>query len=414
MAIKPTRALMLRLAALPRRAVRYLTDHGKALLLGLAILGGVLAGGGILVVWSGLVPISASSGHWPVTRWFLHFAMRNAVETQAMGIEAPALKDPALVLKGAGHYATGCVPCHGAPGQPQSLIVRQMTPKPPFLPRSVHEWTPEQLFWIVKHGVKFTAMPAWVSSQRDDEVWAMVAFLQELPTLSPEGYERLAYGERADAGIAGETAPDTLRALVEPLGPALANCARCHGADGLGRGSGAFPKLAGQSEAYLRASLGAYAEGERNSGIMQPIAAGLGDATQRALARHYADQPSATSQGGPDGPAATDADPAAIARGRALANRGVPKQGVPSCVDCHGPRQGKSNPYYPKLAGQYADYLALQLSLFKAGKRGGTPYVRIMHSAAKGLDEAQIRDLARYYGSLAQGLGSTPETARPD
>ncbi|QOR40749.1 c-type cytochrome [Billgrantia diversa] len=394
--------------------MRYMFGHGKALLLGLAILGGTLAVGGVLVVWSGLVPISASSGHWPVTRWFLHFAMRNAVETRASGIKAPALSDPALVLKGAGHYATGCMPCHGAPGKPQSLIVQQMTPKPPLLSQRVHEWTPEQLFWIVKHGVKFTAMPAWVSLQREDEIWAVVAFLQELPRLSPERYEHLAYGERDDADAGGEAATGSLRALGEPLGPLVAHCTRCHGADGRGRGSGAFPKLAGQSETYLWTSLLAYAEGERNSGIMQPIAAELSETEMRTLAAHYAGQENAASQpashqANADEPAAATADSASIARGRDIARRGVPGQGVPSCVDCHGPRSGPSNPHYPRLAGQYADYLALQLSLFKSETRGGTPYVRIMHSAAKGLNETQIRDLANYYSSLAPDLGHQPE-----
>ncbi|QTP61096.1 c-type cytochrome [Billgrantia antri] len=409
------RAQLRRFVGLPGKAKRYLLDHGKALLLGLAVLGGTLVGGAVLIVWSGLVPISASSGHWPVTRWFLHFAMRNAVENRASGIKAPMLSDPALVLKGAGHYATGCMPCHGAPGRPRSLIVQQMTPEPPLLAQRVHEWRPEQLFWIIKHGVKFTAMPAWASLQREDEVWAMVAFLQELPTLSSERYVQLAYGERDEADAIGEAASGSLRALSEPMGPLLANCSRCHGADGRGRGLGAFPKLAGQSEAYLWTSLLAYAEGERNSGIMQPIAAGLSKADMRSLAAHYAGREDAASQparqrANAGEPGEAIAGPASIARGRDIARQGVPEQGVPSCVDCHGPRSEPSNPHYPRLAGQYADYLALQLSLFKSDKRGGSPYVRIMHSAAKGLDETQIRDVASYYSSLAQDLGDQPET----
>ncbi|GHB01218.1 c-type cytochrome [Modicisalibacter luteus] len=83
-------------------------------------------------------------------------------------------------------------------------------------------------------------------------------------------------------------------------------------------------------------------------------------------------------------------------------------------ADCHGPRSGPNNPYYPELAGQYADYLALQLSLFKSEKRGGTAYVRIMHSAAKGLDESQMRSLALYYASLGQEPGNTPSAVPPN
>lgn len=399
---------------LMRRIAHELARRWRSLLVSLAILGVVLGIGGFLFAWSGLMPISASSGHWPVTRWVLQFAMHNAVETHAMAVEKPArtdLTDPALVLKGAGHYATGCVPCHGAPGQKQSLIAKQMTPEPPFLPPKVKEWTPEQLFWIVKHGIKFTPMPAWVSLQRDDEVWAMVAFLQKLPTLSPERYQQLAHGELADAGTAAGTGLGRLLPPDEPRHAALANCARCHGLDGNGRGLGAFPKLAGQSEAYLRASLEAYASGDRHSGIMQPIAVDLDEAAMRALASHYAGMDRSTaqqpqpSQAAADDPPAGNTDSASIARGREITRQGIPEQGVPSCVDCHGPGHGPRNPHYPELAGQYADYIALQLTLFKEGKRGGTAYADIMHSAVERMDGKEIRDVALYYHSLGQESG---------
>ncbi len=355
----------------------------KPLVLGVALTIAALGTGGFLFAWSGLAPISASAGHWPITNWLLHFVMRNAVETQAIGIEKPSLTDPALVLKGAGHYATGCAFCHGAPGQEPPLIPQQMTPKPPYLPPIIFEWTPEQLFWIVKHGIKATAMPAWVSQQRDDEVWAMVAFLQALPAMSPEQYRELAYGPRPDG-----------------VDETLANCTRCHGTEGLGRGKGVFPKLAGQSATYLEASLIAYAKGERNSGIMQPIAAGLTEETMRALATHYADQEQTATQSRTETTPPTSEITAAIERGKTIAARGIPERGVPSCTDCHGPQPGERNPFYPTLSGQYSDYLALQLALFKAGKRGGTPYAHIMHSTTERLTNEQIRDLALYYNSL--------------
>lgn len=363
-------------------------------LLAILILLGLLgSAGGLLFAWLGLAPVAASSGHWPITRWFLHFAMRNAVETRSLGTEVPNLRDPALVLKGAGHYATGCAPCHGAPGESRSLVVQHITPEPPFLPDRISRWQAPELFWIVKNGIKFTAMPAWPARQRDDEVWAVVAFLQEMPAMSPARYEQLAFGARADAGPGGEAATDRLRPLSDPPGPPLDNCVRCHGERGLGRGSGAFPKLAGQKPDYLLASLRAFARGERHSGIMQAVAAGLNEAAMVDLSKHYAARPA-----GPGGAALPD--PGAVDRGRRLARQGDPKRGIPSCVDCHGPAQEATNPYYPRLDGQYPDYLAQQLRLFQSGRRGGSPYAHVMEVAAEGLDRAQIHDLAAYYGSL--------------
>jgi len=62
---------------------------------------------------------------------------------------------------------------------------------------------------------------------------------------------------------------------------------------------------------------------------------------------------------------ASDEDAAAIARGAWLAGHGAPERRIPSCVACHGPDAAARNPLYPRLAGQYPDYLALQLTLFK-------------------------------------------------
>jgi len=374
----------------------------KRALAGIALLAALAGAGAFAVVSLGLVSISAGAGHWKATGWLLHYAMRRAVSTQSMGIKVPPLDDPALVLKGAGHYETGCAACHGAPGRKRSLIVQQMTPEPPFLPPRIRHWQPQELFWIVRHGVKYTAMPAWPAQGRDDEVWALVAFIQALPGMSPERYRQLALGERAESA-ANPVTPDSLRVLQNPLGPVLANCNRCHAEDGGGRGEGAFPRLAGQSEAYLLGSLQAYASGERHSGIMQPVAAGLDAEVLEALARHYAQLPPVNR---------TDApvpEPDVLSRGQSLAAHGVPERGVPSCVHCHGPKQGPRNPMYPELAGQYARYLEQQLELFTAGKRGGSEYAGIMHGAAQRLTPEQMQALAAYYASLPQG--STPTSA---
>lgn len=111
----------------------------------------------LAVSFSGLVSVAASSGHFGIVRWFLHWTMGNAVNRQSMLISVPDginLTDPALVQRTAGHFATGCAPCHGAPGVPQSPVVLEMTPHPPRLEEKVGEWKDRELFWIVKYGVK--------------------------------------------------------------------------------------------------------------------------------------------------------------------------------------------------------------------------------------------------------------------
>lgn len=146
------------------------------------ILAAAAVGLGALVVpASGVIPLKASSGHWPVTEAILHFSMERSVATWSSGIEVPPLDEPALVVRGAGHYDRGCRSCHGAPGSPQAPMATGMLPCPPELSLEDEHHDDEDVFYVVKHGVKFTGMPAWPAQDRDDEVWAMVAFLPRAP-----------------------------------------------------------------------------------------------------------------------------------------------------------------------------------------------------------------------------------------
>ena len=352
----------------------------------------VLAVGGFLMAVSGIIPLKASSGHWPITTWLLELAKHRSVATHTLGLNAPALDAPQLVLKGAGHYETGCSPCHGSPELRHPRMVQQMLPPPPYLPPRLSAWEPAELFYIVKHGIKFTGMPAWPARQRDDEVWAMVAFLRALPTLDAAAYRRLVYGDAVPhetvVPLHGLLAPGKVPTAV------TASCARCHGVDGRGRGIGAFPKLAGQRALYLLASLEAFARGERHSGMMEPIAAGLSFEAMREVARYYASLPEPWPS-----PPPQDAM-LAFERGQAIASRGIPRQRVPACVACHGPGATHRNPVYPALAGQYADYLVLQLELFQKAHRGGSSYAHLMRVIAARLTAEQMRDVALYYASL--------------
>ncbi|MGE0241203.1 MAG: c-type cytochrome, partial [Parvibaculaceae bacterium] len=278
-----------------------------------AIVLGVLPFAALFVAWIGFFNVGASSGHWRVTDWFLHFAMRSAVRTYALGVEVPDELPRQAIQPAAGHYARGCAICHGAPGEPRNPAVRQMLPQPPDLANTVGEWSDAELFRIVKHGVRFTGMPAWPTQERDDEVWAMVAFLRELPAMPPDAYRGLAYGTHMPA--------------AQPAGfdQTLAECARCHGDDGVGR-SPFTPMIAGQTETYLVASLRAYARADRPSGVMDTAVSPIADTDLVALARHFASLPPLRTPANNNGPADL------IGKGSAIAHNGITERRVPACL----------------------------------------------------------------------------------
>ena len=147
---------------------------------------------------------------------------------------------------------------------------------------------------------------------------------------------------------------------------------------------------------YMHATLASYASGIRPSGIMQPVAAGLETGEIDMLASHFA------GLDGMSGDAAC-AGPEKPGRGAVLARHGDPDRKIPACNACHGGGAGHRNPMYPGLAGQPADYLSMQLELFRERSRGGTDHAPLMHSASKRLTDRDIRDLAGYYAALPGG-----------
>lgn len=357
------------------------------LVLGTAAL--VLGG---LVVVSGVIPVKASAGHWPVTRWFLGFTRARSVWTHSLGVDGvPDLEDHARIVRGAGHFETACRVCHGAPGLDRGVTMTELTPHPPHLESLVPDRSPEELFYVVKHGIKMTAMPAWPAREREDEIWDVVAFLRELPEMDSAAYRRLAFGE---TDTPDEATPGDASGSPPPF--VEARCVRCHGRDGRGR-DGAFPRLAGQKPAYLELSLDGYAARVRFSGIMQAIVADTEPDQLAEAARWYAGLPPAPAR--PD--EAEPAPPDVIERGERLAHAGIPEEKVPTCVSCHGPGGAeRRNETYPYLAGQPAPYLARQLELFREGRRGESTYAHVMELSADGLTPEDADAVAAYYASL--------------
>lgn len=344
--------------------------------------------GAVTVVGLGLYNVSARQGHLPGVSWVLHAAYRSAVQLRAPSEEeVPDLSSPSLIKLGEEHYASACVFCHALPDQPQSQTALSMLPAPPHITEAVAEWEPRHMFWIVKNGVKMSGMPAWPSGQRDDDVWAVVAFLNAIK----QGYGTVT-GAQAERERAEQSGQHSGIEMIYQSG-----CARCHGEDGFADGNVNIPRLDALSAPYIAATLQAYRSGARQSGIMQQAASQLDDARIAALADHIsglrpnAPRPYETSR----------LDEELVARGGRIANGGDQKANIPSCTSCHGPANEPRSDRFPPLAGQSAEFLFNQLELWRSGNRGGTDRAVLMHEAVPALSEGDTRALAQYYASLS-------------
>ena len=145
----------------------------------------ILAIGGVIYMYSGMYDISVANRDKGITRWILETTMENSVEHHARNVEIPSLDDSTMILKGYVHYSSMCG-CHGNPGRESN---KAYNPEPPELYRTAGEWQPNELFWIVKNGIKLSGMPSFSERASDDEIWETVAFLRVLPKLNPDQYK---------------------------------------------------------------------------------------------------------------------------------------------------------------------------------------------------------------------------------
>ncbi|MEZ5532487.1 MAG: c-type cytochrome [Steroidobacteraceae bacterium] len=150
----------------------------------------VAAAGLALYTWSGAYGIGADQPHTRVVTAFVATARDRAVRAHAAGIEVPTdLASEARIRQGAGNYAAMCATCHLSPGAKSSELSRGLYPAPPRLDRMKVD--PAVAFWVAKHGIKASGMPAWGRSMGDEYLWNMVAFIGALPDLDADAYRAL-------------------------------------------------------------------------------------------------------------------------------------------------------------------------------------------------------------------------------
>ncbi len=156
------------------------------------LLVALVAAAGLAFIFSGLYNVAADDEHTNPVQWVLRTTQSRSVHRRAEQVRPPAWlmqPDPAVLRRGLLRYEEACVVCHGAPGVPISAIGQGLNPPPPEL--SSHAEDAGESFWIVKHGIKMTGMPSFGVTYDDEEIWEIVAFLQAMPDLTKEEYERM-------------------------------------------------------------------------------------------------------------------------------------------------------------------------------------------------------------------------------
>lgn len=165
--------------------------------LGMAVAGGavllavIMALIGLATVYAGAYNVAATEEHTALVRWAFATTFRNSIQRQAADIQPPGVVSPEMMRAGATGYKQMCEHCHAGPGVDRAEWASGMRPKPPRLKDAADRWKAQEIFWLVKHGAKMSGMPAFGPTHDDQALWNIVAFVKELPAMTPETYAAL-------------------------------------------------------------------------------------------------------------------------------------------------------------------------------------------------------------------------------
>ncbi len=178
-------------------------------------------------------------------------------------------------------------------------------------------------------------------------------------------------------------------------------CIACHSEDG-NSVTPQFPRLAGLGEAYLLKQMKDIKEGERVIAEMTGLLDSYSEQDLEDISAYYASQNmqlSGSKELTVKLNSGTEVD--ALVLGEQLYRYGNPESGVPACSGCHSPTgKGNAPAGYPRLSGQFSDYVEKQLKAFRAGERLNDGESQVMRQVAQRLSDAEIAAVANFTAGL--------------
>ena len=191
----------------PRRPT-FLGRHKCAALVAATLIAIIV--GTMSFVESGIYNVSASYPDDPLVAWALHDVYIHSLHRHAKSVVVPAdIMSAENIQAGARLYDSTCAYCHGAPGRPLSSIGQGILPLAPPLLDAHRRNNPQEMFWVMKNGVRMTAMPSFGKTQSDQTLWQMAAFLQKEHGISSQDYNALVANAAGAQGPTPRGAPST-------------------------------------------------------------------------------------------------------------------------------------------------------------------------------------------------------------
>jgi mono/diheme cytochrome c family protein len=158
----------------------------------IGLLASLVGIGAAIFFFGGFFDVAANHPDPGIVNWALIQVRKASIARHATDQPPASLEDPALVRAGARAFSqVGCINCHGGPGVKPGKFSEGLNPAPN-LDKVINGLQPQEVFWIIKNGIKMTGMPSFGAedpSVADQTIWTIVAFVKKLPSVSDEDFK---------------------------------------------------------------------------------------------------------------------------------------------------------------------------------------------------------------------------------
>jgi len=157
----------------------------RKILLGAVLTLALMFLSALVVTRLGLMPVSADGTHSRLEARIMPAVLHASIVRHAPGETNPVALNEDHLKAGVDTYKAMCARCHSKPDGEASVYGQSFYPPAPQIPKGMSEYTDSQLFWVIKHGIRNTGMPAWGTMLSDEEIWQLVSLLKNSQDLPP-------------------------------------------------------------------------------------------------------------------------------------------------------------------------------------------------------------------------------------
>jgi mono/diheme cytochrome c family protein len=181
----PPHFIDVRRAAVAARRKQVEEKDVRKILSGAVLMLVILLLSALAVMRLGLMPVNADGAHSSLEARIMPQVLHASIVRHASADTNPISVNEENLKAGVSTYKAMCARCHSTPAGNPSEYGQSFYPPAPQLLGGMSNYTDSQLFWLIKHGIRNTGMPAWGSMLSDDDIWQIVSLLKNSQDLPP-------------------------------------------------------------------------------------------------------------------------------------------------------------------------------------------------------------------------------------